>query len=82
MLSVPQALALPQVAQRELLKTFDDVPGIDRPLTIARTGFRLSDGDPDVTSPPPLLGEHTDEVLRDAGYSADEIAQLRAKGAI
>ena len=45
------------------LKTFDDVPGIDRPLTIARTGFRLSDGDPDVGSPPPVLGAHTDEVL-------------------
>jgi crotonobetainyl-CoA:carnitine CoA-transferase CaiB-like acyl-CoA transferase len=81
-LSVPQALALPQVAQRKLLKTFEHVPGIDRPLTIARTGFRLSDGDPDVAAPPPLLGEHTDEVLRDAGFSAAEIDQLRAKGAI
>ena len=81
-LSVPQALALPQVAQRELLKTFDEVPGIERPLTIARTGFRLSDGDPDVSSPPPLLGAHTDEVLRSAGFSADDIARLRAKGAI
>jgi crotonobetainyl-CoA:carnitine CoA-transferase CaiB-like acyl-CoA transferase len=81
-LSVPQALALPQIAQRELLKTFDDVPGIERPLTIARTGFRLSDGDPDVSAPPPLLGEHTEEVLRAAGFSDAEIAQLRAKGAI
>jgi crotonobetainyl-CoA:carnitine CoA-transferase CaiB-like acyl-CoA transferase len=81
-LSVPQALALPQVAQRGLLKTFDDVPGIDRPLTIARTGFRLSDGDPDVGSPPPVLGAHTDEVLRDVGFSAGEIEQLRAKGAV
>jgi len=81
-LTVPQALALPQVAQRELLKTFDDVPGMDRPLRIARTGFRLSDGDPDVASPPPLLGVHTEEVLRGAGYTVDEIAQLRAKGAV
>jgi len=81
-LSVPQALALPQVAQRGLLKTFDDVAGIGRPLTIARTGFRLSDGDPDVGAPPPILGAHTDEVLRDAGFSADEVEQLRAKGAV
>jgi CoA:oxalate CoA-transferase len=81
-LSVPQALALPQIAQRELLKTFDSVPGVGRPLTIARTGFRLSDGDPDVSSPPPLLGEHTEEVLRAAGFSDAETAQLRAKGAI
>lgn len=30
----------------------------------------------------PLLGEHTDEVLREAGYSAGEISAMRASGAI
>jgi len=30
----------------------------------------------------PALGEHTDAVLREAGYDADEIARLRASGAI
>jgi CoA:oxalate CoA-transferase len=76
-LTVPQALALPQVARRELLKTFDDVPGIDRTVTVARSGFRLSGGDPDVADPPPELGQHTDEVLAGAGYSTAEIAALR-----
>jgi len=32
--------------------------------------------------PAPLLGQHTDDVLREAGYSATEIAGLRAAGAI
>jgi len=76
-LTVPQALALPQVAQRGLLKTFDDVPGVERPITVARSGFKLSGGDPDVADPPPELGRHTDEVLVAAGYSAAEIAALR-----
>jgi crotonobetainyl-CoA:carnitine CoA-transferase CaiB-like acyl-CoA transferase len=81
-LTVPQALALPQVAQRRLLKTFEEVPGVDRPITVARSGFKLSGGDPDVATPPPELGRHTDEVLRGVGYSAAEIDALRRSGAI
>ena len=30
----------------------------------------------------PLLGEHTDEVLRELGFSAMEIAALKQEGAI
>ena len=82
MLTVPQALELPQVAHRELLKTFDRVPGVGRPVTIARAGFRMSGGDPDVQSPPPSLGQHTIEVLEAAGYSAAEIEALRRAGAV
>ena len=81
-LSVPQALALPQVAHRELLKTFDEVPGVDRPITVARSGFKLSGGDPDVADPPPQLGQDTDEVLSAAGYGAADIAALRRAGAV
>ena len=34
-------------------------------------------------TPPPLLGEHTEEILRQLlGKSVDEIARLRASGAI
>ena len=81
-LSVPQALALPQVQQRDFLKTFDKVAGLDGPLTVSRTGFKLSDGNPDVHTPPPRLGEHTEEILRSVGYSAQDIANLRSEGAI
>jgi CoA:oxalate CoA-transferase len=81
-LSVPQALALPQIEHRRLLKSFDEVPGVARSLKIARTGFKLSDGDPDVATPPPLLGEHTDAVLASIGYSTEQIDALRKCGAI
>ena len=43
---------------------------------------RLSDS-PVATSPAPLLGEHTEAVLTSvAGYTADEVRELHAKGII
>jgi crotonobetainyl-CoA:carnitine CoA-transferase CaiB-like acyl-CoA transferase len=35
-----------------------------------------------VRSRAPFLGEHTDAILRDLGYTQEEIEQLRQKGAV
>jgi crotonobetainyl-CoA:carnitine CoA-transferase CaiB-like acyl-CoA transferase len=81
-LTVPQALDLEQVGVRQLLQEFDHVPGADRGIKVARTGFKLSAGDPQVSLPPPVLGAHTDELLAEIGYSPQEIAALRAQGTV
>ena len=61
---------------------------VDRPhptagiVTMIGLPIELSDTPGRIQTAPPLLGEHTDDVLRDAGYTADEIHTLRKDGAI
>jgi len=44
--------------------------------------FKLSKLETQIHLPPPLLGAHTEEVLLDAGYSADDIRRFREDGVI
>jgi crotonobetainyl-CoA:carnitine CoA-transferase CaiB-like acyl-CoA transferase len=44
--------------------------------------LRLSDTPPSVRRPAPALGEHTDEILAEAGLSTDDIERLRGAGVI
>jgi formyl-CoA transferase len=49
---------------------------------VVRTGIKLDGAAPAVDAPPPMLGQHSDELLAQLGYGADEIQRLREQGAI
>jgi len=49
---------------------------------VVRAPVRFSDPVPEARPRPPELGEHTEEVLLQAGYTWDDIASLSAEGAI
>jgi crotonobetainyl-CoA:carnitine CoA-transferase CaiB-like acyl-CoA transferase len=52
-------------------------------VTLVRSPMKLSATPANSSKPPPLLGQHTDEVLREVlGRSDEEIADLRAKGVL
>jgi formyl-CoA transferase len=79
---VPSVLEHAQIAARGLLHAFNDVPNVERTVSVVRSGFRLASGDPAPASPPPALGADTRDVLGALGYSTKEIDDLARDEAI
>lgn len=71
----------PHIAHRDMLVEIDQ-PGVGK-MRICGSPFKLSETPGQVNSPAPLLGEHSDEVLRDIlQYTPEQIDVLKAEGVI
>jgi crotonobetainyl-CoA:carnitine CoA-transferase CaiB-like acyl-CoA transferase len=77
-----QALDDPQVAAMNFLYSITDYPGLRRPVPVSGLPVNLSVTPGTLPGRPPLLGEHTDAVLIELGYTHAEIAALRARGIV
>jgi crotonobetainyl-CoA:carnitine CoA-transferase CaiB-like acyl-CoA transferase len=79
-LEVEEALESELVRAREMVIEFEQpgagkVKGLGMPVKLSRTPGRVRSGGP-------ALGEHTEQVLRESGFSEEEIARLLADGAV
>ena len=53
------------------------------PIKMVNSPVKYSETKPTIRSPPPTLGQHTDEVLKEhLGLSDEQIAQLKEKGVV
>jgi alpha-methylacyl-CoA racemase len=81
-LGLGEALGSEHVAAREMVVEIDQ-PGVAQPVRQLASPIGLSRTPPDTGRlPGPELGEHTTEVLRAAGYSEEQIAELLRSGAV
>ena len=77
---VDEALNDPQVLARQMIVELEHplsgvVKSLGCPIVMSKTPVSYR-------RPPPLLGQHTEEILADLGYSAADVARLRGEGVV
>jgi crotonobetainyl-CoA:carnitine CoA-transferase CaiB-like acyl-CoA transferase len=80
--TLQEALDDPQVAAMEFMELVRDFPGLPRAAHVPDLPVRLSASGGGIERRPPMLGEHTDELLAELGYDAQQVADLRAAGVV
>jgi len=81
MLTPRQILDDPHVRSAGFIQDID-VPGLQKPVPYVTPAYRLSESPASIEVGPPLPGEHTDGILAELGYSAEQISELRSKAVV
>jgi len=77
--AVEEVVRHPQLKSREILQSVKTAEG---ERTLVGLGFKLAHGTGSIERAPARLGEHTDEVLREFGFTEAEIKRLREDKAV
>ena len=78
--TVDEALNSPEVIEREMVRHIPDDQG---DISVLGTSFKFTNSDLPPFAPPPLLGQHTDQVLSSVlSLTPGQISELRAQGTV
>ena len=80
--SLHETLADPQIEGRAVLQRAEGFTGFRDTARVPVSAATWSEDGPEITSPPPSHGEHTDAILEELGYSAAEVAVLRERSVV
>ncbi|CAN5415920.1 CoA transferase [soil metagenome] len=79
--NIAEILEDPHFAMREMILKVDH-PGLDRQVAVAGIPLKMTETPGRIASRAPLLGEHTDDILREIGVGAEQADSLRAERVI
>lgn len=77
-----EAIADPHLAARQFVHRFDEVPGLEGPVSVFTSPLAFDHDGPRVDTPPARHDQHTEEVLGEIGLTGEEIAALRQRGVV
>ena len=75
-LSPQEVLEDPHIAAKGLFQPLE-YPGLSAPAPVMRTPVELSETPGEIRSRAPTLAEHTDEIMKELGYSESDIQELK-----
>lgn len=81
-LTVPEILQSNQIQSRKLTKTYDYSDLLAKNIEVITTGFMVNNQRPELAESPPTLGQHTQDLLTELGYSESAISEFYKEGVV